>query len=215
MEALQKLLMHELSDLYDAEQQIVKALPKLIQNASSTELQQALKQHLTVTQQQVERLDQVFETLGEERESKKCKGMAGLIAEGEDVIKEDFEDSTQDAGIIGAAQRVEHYEIAAYGTARTLALTLGNEEVAELLEQSLDEEKEADQLLTQIAESSINAEAASEEDEEGETAGNGRSRASSSSGSRGGNSSSGNSSSRKSQSTRSRSRSRSRSKASR
>jgi ferritin-like metal-binding protein YciE len=214
MEALQKLLMHELSDLYDAEQQIVKALPKLIQNASSTELQQALKQHLTVTQQQVERLDEVFETLGEERESKKCKGMAGLIAEGEDVIKEDFEDSTQDAGIIGAAQRVEHYEIAAYGTARTLALTLGNEEVAQLLEQTLDEEKEADQLLTQIAESSINSEAASEEDEE-ETAGNGRSRASSTSGSRGGNSSIGTSSSRKSQSTRSRSRSRSRSKASR
>jgi len=173
MEALQKLLMHELSDLYDAEQQIVKALPKLIQNASSTQLQQALKEHLAVTQKQVERLDEAFSALGEEREQQKCKGMAGLIAEGEDMLKEDFEDSTQDAGIIGAAQRVEHYEIAAYGTARTLAQTLGNREVADLLEETLEEEKEADQLLTEIAESSINSEAASEE----ERSGNARSRA--------------------------------------
>lgn len=173
MEALQKLLMHELSDLYDAEQQIVKALPKLIQNASSTQLQQALKEHLAVTQKQVKRLDEAFSALGEEREQQKCKGMAGLIAEGEDMLKEDLEDSTQDAGIIGAAQRVEHYEIAAYGTARTLAQTLGNREVADLLEETLEEEKEADQLLTEIAESSINSEAASEE----ERSGNGRSRA--------------------------------------
>jgi len=173
MEALQKLLMHELSDLYDAEQQIVKALPKLIQNASSTQLQQALKEHLAVTQKQVERLDEAFSALGEEREQQKCKGMAGLIAEGEDMLKEDFEDSTQDAGIIGAAQRVEHYEIAAYGTARTLAQTLGNREVADLLEETLEEEKEADQLLSEIAESSINSEAASEEGRSG----NGRSRA--------------------------------------
>ena len=163
MEALQKLLMHELADLYDAEQQIVKALPKLIQNASSSELKEALQEHLAVTQQQVARLDEAFSALGEEREQQKCKGMAGLIAEGEDILKEDFEDSTRDAGIIGAAQRVEHYEIAAYGTARTLAQTLGNTEVAELLEESLDEEKEADERLTQIAESSINAEAASQE----------------------------------------------------
>jgi ferritin-like metal-binding protein YciE len=198
MEALQKLLTHELSDLYDAEQQIVKALPKLIQSASSRELQQALKQHLTVTERQVERLDQIFEALGEEREQKRCKGMAGLIAEGEDVIKEDFEESTQDAGIIGAAQRVEHYEIAAYGTARTLAQTLGNNEVAELLEETLEEEKEADQRLTQIAEAAVNTEAASEEDEE-ESSGNGRSRT------RGSSSSSSRS---KARSTRQRSRSR-------
>ena len=141
MEALQKLLMHELCDLYDAEQQIVKALPKLIQNATSPELKEALQEHLDVTQKQVQRLDDAFTALGEKREQQKCKGMAGLIAEGEDLLKEDFEDSTKDAGIIGAAQRVEHYEIAAYGTARTLAQTLGNNEVADLLEETLDEEK--------------------------------------------------------------------------
>ena len=171
MEALQKLLMHELCDLYDAEQQIVKALPKLIQNATSPELKEALQEHLAVTQKQVERLDEAFSALGEKREQQKCKGMAGLIAEGEDLLEEDFEDSTKDAGIIGAAQRVEHYEIAAYGTARTLAQTLGNNDVAGLLEETLDEEKEADQLLTQIAESSINTEAASEEEDAGRSRG--------------------------------------------
>jgi ferritin-like metal-binding protein YciE len=163
MEALQKLLKHELCDLYDAEQQILKALPKLIQNASSPELKRALQEHLDLTKTQVQRLDEAFSGLGEKREQQKCKGMAGLIAEGEDLLKEDFEDSTLDAGIIGAAQRVEHYEIAAYGTARTLAQTLGNNEIADLLEETLEEEKEADERLTQIAESSINAEAASEE----------------------------------------------------
>lgn len=185
MEALQKLLVHEMSDLYDAEQQIVKALPKLIQSASSPELQRALKEHLSVTQKQAERLTEAFAALGEEREQTKCKGMAGLIAEGEDLLKEDFEEATQDAGIIGAAQRVEHYEIAAYGTARTLAQTLGNSDVAQLLEESLEEEKEADRRLTEIAEAAVNVEAAAEEDED-ETSGNGgRSRASASSPSRG------------------------------
>ena len=208
MEALQKLLIHEVSDLYSAEQQLVKALPKLIQNASSRELQQALKEHLAVTEKQVERLDQVFEALGEEREETKCKGMAGLIAEGEDIIKEGFEEATQDAGIIGAAQRVEHYEIAAYGTARTLAQTLGNTEAAQLLEESLEEEKEADQRLTEIAEAAVNVEASSEEDEEDETSGNGgrsRATAGASSSSRG-SSSGGGSRSSKSRNTRTRSR---------
>jgi ferritin-like metal-binding protein YciE len=186
MEALQKLLLHELSDLYSAEQQLVKALPKLIQNATSRELQQALKEHLSVTEKQVKRLDQAFEALGEEREEMKCKGMAGLVAEGEEIIKEGFEDSTQDAGIIGAAQRVEHYEIAAYGTARTLAQTLRNTDVARLLEETLEEEKEADQRLTQIAESVVNAMAASEEDEEeSEKGGRSRSMASAGAGARG------------------------------
>lgn len=164
MEALQKLLQNELEDLYDAEQQILKALPKMIEGSSSPELQRALKEHLTVTQGQVTRLDQIFEQLGE-KPRKKCKGMAGIIAEGAEMLEEDLEDSTMDAGIIGAAQKVEHYEIASYGTARTLAQTLGNNEIAELLEETLDEEKEADELLTQIAESSINAEAAQEEGE--------------------------------------------------
>jgi ferritin-like metal-binding protein YciE len=174
MEALQKLFMHELEDLYDAEQQILKALPKMIEAASSTELQQALQDHRATTEKQVERLEQAFEELGEDRERRKCKGMAGLLAEGEDILKEDFEDATKDAGIIGAAQRVEHYEIAAYGTARTLAATLGHQQVAQLLEETLEEEKEADTLLTQIAESVVNAEAASEEKAAESSEGNGR-----------------------------------------
>jgi ferritin-like metal-binding protein YciE len=186
MEALQQLLIHELADIYDAEEQILKALPKLIEASSSRELQQALTQHRAQTEKQVTRLDQAFRQLGEERPRQRCKGMAGLIAEGEDILKEEFEEATQDAGIIGAAQRVEHYEIAAYGTARTLAGFLGNRQVAALLEQTLQEEKEADALLSQIAESSINADARDEEDESesdeekprsGNGGGNGRSRA--------------------------------------
>jgi len=181
MEALQKLLTNELADLYDAENQMIKALPKMIDECSSTELQEALQEHLTVTQKQVTRLDQIFRDLGE-KPSKKCKGMAGIIAEGEELLKEDFEESTKDAGIIGAAQKVEHYEIASYGTARTLAEFLGHQRAAELLEQTLEEEKEADKLLTQIAESSINSEASEEEEETGDQrGGNGRTRASSTS----------------------------------
>ena len=179
MEALQKLLTNELADLYDAENQIIKALPKMIDECSSTELQEALQEHLTITQKQVTRLDQIFRDLGE-KPSKKCKGMAGIIAEGEELLKEDFEESTKDAGIIGAAQKVEHYEIASYGTARTLAEFLGHQRAAELLEQTLEEEKEADKLLTQIAESSINSEASEEEEETSDQrGGNGRTRANS------------------------------------
>lgn len=180
MEALQKLLQDELEDIYDAEHQLVKALPRMIEKSSSPELQRALKQHLTVTQNQITRLEQVFETLGEKAKRKPCKGMAGIVSEGSEMLEEDLEASTKDAAIISAAQKVEHYEIASYGTVRTLAQTLGNNEIAELLEETLEEEKEADQLLTQIAESSINDEAASEEesDEEVEEKGNGRSRAS-------------------------------------
>ena len=181
MEALQKLLTNELADLYDAENQMIKALPKMIDECSSTELQEALQEHLTVTQKQVTRLDQIFRDLGE-KPSKKCKGMAGIIAEGDELLKEDFEESTKDAGIIGAAQKVEHYEIASYGTARTLAEFLGHQRAAELLEQTLEEEKEADKLLTQIAESSINSEASEEEEETSDQrGGNGRTRASSTS----------------------------------
>lgn len=189
MEALQKLFTNELSDLYDAEQQILKALPKMIEECSSSELQEALQEHFKVTQQQVSRLDEIFRELGE-KPNKKCKGMAGIISEGEEMLKEDLEESTKDAGIIGAAQKVEHYEIASYGTARTLAEFLGNDRAAQLLEETLEEEKEADKLLTEIAESSINIEAASEEEEgEEQTSGrgDGRSRTSQSqSGSRGG-----------------------------
>jgi ferritin-like metal-binding protein YciE len=162
MEALKKLLQDELEDIYDAEHQLIKALPKLIERSSSPELQQALKQHLTVTQNQIKRLEQVFETLGEKAKRKPCKGMAGIVSEGSEMLEEDLEESTRDVAIISAAQKVEHYEIASYGTVRTLAQTLGNNEVAELLEETLDEEKEADERLTQIAESSVNSEAASE-----------------------------------------------------
>ena len=180
MEALQKLLTNELQDLYDAEQQLVKAIPKMIEAANSSELQEALKEHLSVTQNQVTRLEEIFSELGEKAQKKPCKGMAGIIAEGEELLKEDFEESTKDAGIIGAAQKVEHYEIASYGTARTLAEFLGHQRAAELLEQTLEEEKEADKLLTQIAESSINSEASEEEEETGDQrGGNGRTRASS------------------------------------
>ena len=177
MEALQKLFTDEVADLYDAEQQILKALPNMIKACSSQELQEALQEHLSVTQKQVARLEQIFEELGE-KPSKRCKGMAGIIAEGDEMLKENLEESTKDAGIIGAAQRVEHYEIASYGTARTLAEFLGNRRAAQLLEETLDEEKEADELLTQIAESLINREAAEEEQSTGRS-GNGRTRSSS------------------------------------
>jgi ferritin-like metal-binding protein YciE len=165
MEALKKLLQDELEDIYDAEHQLIKALPKMIERSSSPELQQALKQHVTVTQNQIKRLEQVFQTLGEKAKRKPCKGMAGIVAEGSEMLEEDLEESTKDAAIISAAQKVEHYEIASYGTVRTLAQTLGNNEVAELLEETLDEEKEADERLTQIAESAVNSEAASEANE--------------------------------------------------
>jgi ferritin-like metal-binding protein YciE len=165
MEALKKLLQDELEDIYDAEHQLIKALPKMIERSSSPELQQALKQHVTVTQNQIKRLEQVFQTLGEKAKRKPCKGMAGIVSEGSEMLEEDLEESTKDAAIISAAQKVEHYEIASYGTVRTLAQTLGNNEVAELLEETLDEEKEADERLTQIAESAVNSEAASEANE--------------------------------------------------
>jgi ferritin-like metal-binding protein YciE len=163
----EKLFAAELADLYDAENQILKALPKIIEKVSSPELQEALENHRIQTEGHVRRLDEIFENLGE-RPTKKCKGMAGLLAEGEETMKEDFEDHVMDAAIIGDCQRVEHYEIAAYGTARTFANFIGNEEAVRLLEETLDEEKEADSLLTQIAESHVNMEAAGEEGEEEE-----------------------------------------------
>lgn len=174
----EKLFAEELADIYDAEQQILKALPKMIKASSSPELQEALEQHRLMTEGQVRRLDQIFSELGN-RPHKKCKGMAGLIAEGEETMEEDLEPDVKDAALIGAAQKVEHYEIAAYGTARTFAAFLGNETAVDLLEQTLEEEKEADILLTQIAESQVNIEAVAEvgEEEAGEeTRGTGRKR---------------------------------------
>jgi ferritin-like metal-binding protein YciE len=163
-----RLFADEIADIYDAEQQILKALPKMIQAASSTELKEGLEEHRSATQGQVKRLDQIFSELGE-RPSKKCKGMAGLLAEGDEFLNEDFPPVVKDAGIIAAAQRVEHYEIAAYGTARTFAKYLGNERAVKLLQQTLDEEKDADRLLTELAYSSVNLEAMSQTgDEENE-----------------------------------------------
>jgi ferritin-like metal-binding protein YciE len=157
--SLRELLVEELKDLYDAENQLIKALPKMAEAASSEDLRAAIEEHLEKTEQQAERLKQVFSQLDESPKAQRCKGMEGLIKEGTDIIKEDDMDpEVKDAAIISAAQRVEHYEIAGYGCVRTWANLLGENEVASLLEQTLEEEKGADQTLTQIAEE-INVEA--------------------------------------------------------
>jgi ferritin-like metal-binding protein YciE len=157
--SLRELLVEELKDLYDAENQLIKALPKMAEAASSEDLRAAIEEHLEKTEQQAERLQQVFSQLDESPKAQKCKGMEGLIKEGSDIIKEDDMDpEVKDAAIISAAQRVEHYEIAGYGCVKTWASLLGEDEVASLLGQTLDEEKEADQTLNQIAEE-INVEA--------------------------------------------------------
>jgi ferritin-like metal-binding protein YciE len=157
---LEELLVDELKDLYSAENQLVKALPKMAKAASSPELKRAFERHLEETRRQVERLDQVGQALDVKLTGKKCKGMEGLLEEGKEVIEEDYDGNTKDAGLIGAAQRVEHYEIAGYGTARTHAELLGYTKAAKLLQQTLDEEAATDKKLTQLAESIINVEAA-------------------------------------------------------
>jgi ferritin-like metal-binding protein YciE len=157
---LEELLVDELRDLYSAENQLVKALPRMAKAARSPELKRAIERHLEETRRQVERLEQIGQTLDTKMTGKKCKGMEGLIEEGKEVIEEDFDDNTRDAGLIGAAQRVEHYEIAGYGTARTHAELLGYPKVAKLLQQTLDEEAATDKKLTQLAETIINVEAA-------------------------------------------------------
>ena len=157
---LEELLIDELKDIYSAENQIVKALPKMAKAASSPELKRAFERHLEETRRQVERLDQIGQALDTKLTGKKCKGMEGLIEEGKEIIEEDLEDNAKDAGLIGAAQKVEHYEIAAYGTARTHAELLGYTKAAKLLQQTLDEEGATDKKLTELAESVINVEAA-------------------------------------------------------
>jgi ferritin-like metal-binding protein YciE len=156
---LEELLIDELKDLYSAENQIVKALPKMAKAASSPELKRAFERHLEETKRQVERLNQIGEQLEVRLSGKKCKGMEGLIEEGKEIIEEDLDEDATDAGLIGAAQKVEHYEIAAYGTARTHASLLGYNKVARLLQQTLDEEGNTDKKLTALAESVINVEA--------------------------------------------------------
>jgi len=161
---LQELFLEELRDIYWAEKHLVKALPKMQKACTSEELATAFADHLKVTQDQVGRLEQVFELLGEKPRAKKCEAMEGLVSEAESVI-EDTEDgtSTRDVALIIAAQKVEHYEIAAYGGLATLAKTMGNNQVKELLGETLEEEKETDELLTQLAENNINAAASQEE----------------------------------------------------
>jgi ferritin-like metal-binding protein YciE len=159
MNPLEELLIDELKDIYSAENQIIKALPKMVKGASAPELKRAFERHLEETRRQVERLDQIGEALEIKLTGKKCKGMEGLIEEGKEMLEEDLDENAIDAGLIGAAQKVEHYEIAAYGTARTHAEMLGYNKVARLLQQTLNEEANTDKKLTQLAESIINVEA--------------------------------------------------------
>jgi ferritin-like metal-binding protein YciE len=155
LENLQQLFLKDLRDLYDAEKQITEALPDMIDAASHPELKDALDDHLHVTNQQISRLDRVFLILQEKPTGETCKGIKGLLQEGDEIVSAGGDASTVDAGIITAAQRVEHYEMAGYGTVRTYAELLGQQEIADLLQQTLDEEKEADQTLSDIA-SSVN-----------------------------------------------------------
>jgi ferritin-like metal-binding protein YciE len=171
--ALKELYVDELKDLYNAETQLVKALPKMAKAASSEELRNGFEEHLEQTKGHVSRLEQIFESLGETPKGKKCKGMEGLVEEGSEIIEEDLEPSAKDAGLIGAAQRVEHYEIAAYGTVKAFAQTLGQSEHASLLEETLEEEKETDEKLTELAKQ-INSQAGSTEDDATETAKKGK-----------------------------------------
>lgn len=161
---LRDFFIDELKDIYWAEKHLTKALPKMQKAATSPELQQAFADHLEVTNTQVARLEQAFEMLGKKAQAKKCDAMAGILEEGEGIISETEKGSaTRDVGLVLSGQKVEHYEIATYGGLAQLARTLGEDQVAELLEATLAEEKEADGLLTQIAESSINYAAAKEE----------------------------------------------------
>ena len=166
---LEKFFHDQLKDIYWAEKHLTKALPKMQKAATTEELKQAIEDHLAQTEEQVSRLEQVFEIMGEKPQAKKCDGMEGLVKEGESVVEETEEGSmTRDAGIIVSAQKVEHYEIAAYGSLVQLAKTMGQDEVAEILQTTLDEEKETDKLLTSIAEDDINWEAEQEGEEQHE-----------------------------------------------
>ena len=166
---LEKFFVDELKDIYWAEKHLTKALPKMQKAATTGQLQQAIEQHIAQTEEHVARLEQVFEILGKKPQAKKCEAMEGLVKEGESVV-EDTEDGsmTRDVGIIISAQKVEHYEIAAYGGLTQLAKTMGQDEIARILGQTLGEEKETDASLTQIAENDINWEAELEGEEEKE-----------------------------------------------
>ena len=168
LQSLRDLYIDELKDLYSAEKQLVKALPKMAKNATNPDLKKAFTDHLEQTEEHVSRLEQIFESLEASPRGKKCVGMEGLIEEAKEMLEEDAAEDVLDAGLISKAQHVEHYEMAGYGTVRRFAQILGETEHVELLEQTLNEEKEADQLLTQLADSSINVEAAAGEEESDE-----------------------------------------------
>ena len=159
LDTLQTLYTNELRDLYNAENQLLKALPKMAKAASSEELKDAFETHLEQTKGHVKRLEQIFEGLGAKPKGKTCKAMKGLIEEGSEILEEDGNDSVLDAGIITAAQKVEHYEIASYGSVRTFANLLGQNDAAELLQSTLDEESEANELLNKLAQTTVNPEA--------------------------------------------------------
>jgi ferritin-like metal-binding protein YciE len=165
IESLRELYVEQLKDLYSAEQQLIKALPKMAKAASSEELKAAFEDHLNQTRQQAQRIETIFEQMDEKPTGKKCKAMEGLVKEGAEVIEEDMEDSLKDAALIAAAQRVEHYEIAGYGCVKAYATRLGDDKAVSLLEQTLEEEKKADELLNGIAEE-LNLEVPQEETSE-------------------------------------------------
>jgi len=168
MSDLNELFLNELADVYSAEKQLTKALPKMAKAASSDELREAFEEHLSQTEEHISRLERVFEEFGKPAKAKTCKAMQGLIEEGEDVIKEYKGEPACDAALICAAQKVEHYEIASYGTLKTWAEVLEQSEAADLLNETLEEEKETDERLTELAESASNLEAEGGESEDEE-----------------------------------------------
>ena len=160
LETMQELFLEQLNDIYSAEQQLTKALPKLAARASNEDLVEALREHLTETEGQIRRLDQIFKKLGETPGNKKCKGMAGIIEEAVELLDEEGDDAVIDAGLIADAQRIEHYEISAYGSAKALAALLGKADIVRLLDESQEEETAADKKLSLIATTEVNARAA-------------------------------------------------------
>jgi ferritin-like metal-binding protein YciE len=160
LDTVENLFIHELKDLLSAEKQLVKALPKMAKGASSERLRAAFEEHLEQTKGHVDRLEKIFSLIDKAARAEHCKAMEGLIEEGSDLLEEEGSPMVKDAALIGSAQRVEHYEIAAYGTIRTLAELLGKNDAVELLQATLDEEKETDQKLTELALSEVNSEAA-------------------------------------------------------
>jgi ferritin-like metal-binding protein YciE len=188
MEGMQQLLIDELQDLYDAEKQLVRALPKLAKSASNEELADALQQHLEVTKGQVQRLESVFESMNMRAKSKPCRGMKGMVEEGQEMIAEELEEPALDAGLIGCARRVEHYEMAAYDTACSIAQQLGLRDAAQLLQETLREETDADRQLSQIAKRVLKSRGSAAQSEAGNGSRQRSKRAATSKSSRGGNS---------------------------